>query len=75
MRQLSPHNHDVVKTGTVDAVTNGSVAAGDTVSYLFEVKNTGDTCLAVLSIVDENAGGVECPYVMDMAGEELRPHS
>lgn len=61
----------VAKTGTVDAGTDGAVNAGDVVSYLFEVENTGHTCLAITSIVDDNAGEVECPYVVDMAGEAL----
>lgn len=68
--QTSTQNRVSVKTGTVDAGTDGVVNAGDVVSYTFEVTNTGHTCLAVLSIVDDNAGMVDCPYVMDMAGEE-----
>lgn len=57
----------------VDRGTDGIVNAGDTVTFSFEIKNTGHTCLAVANIVDDNAGKVECPYVTDMAGEELWP--
>lgn len=62
----------LVKTGTaIDAGTDGVVSAGDVVTISFEVTNTGDTCLAVASFVDDDAGMVDCPYVMDMAGEKL----
>lgn len=38
---------------------------------MFEITNIGHTCLAVTSILDDNAGAVECPYVANMAGEDL----
>ena len=67
----SPSKTVSVKTGTAGgAGAHGNVTAGDTITSTFEVKNTGHTCLAVTSIVDEKAGEVECPYVVDMAGEE-----
>lgn len=60
-----------VKTGTAGgASAHGNITTGDTITSTFEVKNTGHTCLAVTSIVDEKAGQVECPYVVGMAGEE-----
>ncbi|CAM9171448.1 unnamed protein product, partial [Ectocarpus sp. 8 AP-2014] len=61
----------VVKSGTVHAGTDGVVNAGDTVLYSFTVTNTGQTCLAVLSVLDDNAGDVNCAFVANMAGEAL----
>lgn len=60
-----------VKTGTVDSGTDSVVNAGDTVTYEFDITNTGDTCLAVTKIIDGNAGEVECPFVVNMAGKNL----
>lgn len=66
-----PRRHVSVNTGTVGAGPDGNVTAGDTITSSFEVENTGHTCLTVMSIVDDNAGEVECPYMIDVAGEEL----
>lgn len=59
-------------TGIINAGTDNTVNAGDTITYSFDVTNTGHTCLAVISIIDDNAGEVECANVGDTAGEELR---
>lgn len=59
-------------TRTIDAGTDSSVNAGDTISYSFEVTNTGHTCLADISIVDDNAGELDCAHVADTSGKELR---
>lgn len=67
----TPRTRVVVSAGTVDTGSDAVLNADDNITFSFEVKNTGDTCLAVTSIVDDNAGEVDCPYVIDMAGEEL----
>lgn len=65
------HLITTVKSGTVHAGTDGVVNAGDTVLYSFTVTNTGQTCLAVLSVLDDNAGDVNCAFVVNMAGEDM----
>lgn len=61
-------------TGIINAGTDNVVNAGDTISYSFDVTNTGHTCLAVISIVDDNAGEVACTHVVDTTGEGLRQY-
>ncbi|CAM9711795.1 unnamed protein product, partial [Ectocarpus sp. 13 AM-2016] len=51
--------------------TDGVVNAGDILLYSFTVTNTGQTCLAVLSVLDDNAGDVNCAFVANMAGEDM----
>jgi uncharacterized repeat protein (TIGR01451 family) len=42
----------LVKTGTLNAGANGRADAGDTISYAFSIKNTGNTTISVISVSD-----------------------
>ncbi|CAM9434639.1 unnamed protein product [Hapterophycus canaliculatus] len=65
----------IVKKGDIKRGTDRVVNAGDSVTYDFEVTNTGQTCLVLASILDANAGDVECPYVVGKAGEAPKLHA
>ncbi|CAM9230892.1 unnamed protein product [Scytosiphon promiscuus] len=61
----------IVKRGFLETGTDRVVNAGDVIIYSIDVTNTGQTCLAIRSILDANVGDVQCPFVVDMAGEAL----
>jgi uncharacterized repeat protein (TIGR01451 family) len=60
---------DMVKsvTGTTDVNGDGRLAAGDTVSYQFDVTNTGSTTLTSVGVNDSKAT-VDCPATTLAAG-------
>ncbi|MGL5927423.1 MAG: DUF7507 domain-containing protein, partial [Dermatophilaceae bacterium] len=51
----------LVKTGTVTDVDGNGTDLGDTVSYAFQVTNSGTVTITTLAIVDPRVGPVSCP--------------
>ncbi|MBE7163629.1 MAG: DUF11 domain-containing protein, partial [Williamsia herbipolensis] len=63
---------ELVKTATPqDLDGDGNLGAGDTITYTFAVRNTGNVTLSMIGIADPLAGAVNCPADPLAAGDTM----
>ena len=63
---------DIVKrhNAPVDTNGNGRVDAGDTITYFFDLTNTGNTTLTEVTVTDNKVGTISCPKATLAPGEK-----